>query len=123
QARPASLARLERGKGRGSADRNRAEPKASYQAPLSPPRHRQLARRKRWGKTKLLKRPRRPSSSSSVAIEFCNTIPPNPTSAPGFHGTRPSVMGPMRSSPPCDRPAAEPTLLSVVDAEAATLCC
>ena len=37
--------------------------------------------------------------------------------------TRPSVMGPMRSSPPCDRHAAELTLLSVVDAEAATLCC
>lgn len=34
-----------------------------------------------------------------------------------------SVMGPMRSSPPCDRHAAELTLLSVVDAEAATLCC
>ena len=36
--------------------------------------------------------------------------------------TRPSVMGPMRSSPPCDRHAAELTLLSVVDAKAATLC-
>ena len=40
-----------------------------------------------------------------------------------FMSTRPSVMGPMRSSPPCDRHAAELTLLSVVDAEAATLCC
>jgi hypothetical protein len=37
------------------------------------------------------------------------------------HG--PSVMGPMRSSPPCDRHAAELTLLSVVDAKPATLCC
>jgi hypothetical protein len=37
--------------------------------------------------------------------------------------TRPSVMGPMRSSPPIDRHAAELTLLSVVGAEAATLCC
>ena len=36
--------------------------------------------------------------------------------------TRSSVMGPMRSSPPCDRHAAELTLLSVVDAKAATLC-
>jgi hypothetical protein len=35
----------------------------------------------------------------------------------------PSVMGPMRSSPPSDRHAAELTLLSVVGAEAATLCC
>jgi hypothetical protein len=34
--------------------------------------------------------------------------------------TRPSVMGPMRSSPPCDRNAAELTLLPVVDAKAAT---
>jgi hypothetical protein len=32
--------------------------------------------------------------------------------------TRPSVMGPMRSSPSCDRHAAELTLLSVVDARA-----
>jgi hypothetical protein len=40
-----------------------------------------------------------------------------------FMSTRPSVMGPMRSSPPCDRHAAELTLLSVVDAEAATPCC
>src|SRR5271166_673836 len=39
-----------------------------------------------------------------------------------FMSTRPSVMGPMRSSPPCDRHAAELTLLSVVDAKAATLC-
>jgi hypothetical protein len=39
-----------------------------------------------------------------------------------FISTRPSVMGPMRSSPPCDRHAAELTLLSVVDAKAATLC-
>ena len=31
-----------------------------------------------------------------------------------FMSTRPSVMGPMRSSPPCDRHAAELTLLSVV---------
>jgi hypothetical protein len=36
--------------------------------------------------------------------------------------TRPSVMGPMKSSPPCDRHVAELTLLSVVDAEAATSC-
>jgi hypothetical protein len=35
--------------------------------------------------------------------------------------TRPSVMGPMRSSPQVI--AAELTLLSVVGAEAATLCC
>ena len=41
---------------------------------------------------------------------------------PDFMSTRPSVMGPMRSSPPCDRHAAELTLLSVVDAKAATLC-
>ena len=39
-----------------------------------------------------------------------------------FISSRPSVMGPMRSSPPCDRHAAELTLLSVVDAKAATLC-
>ena len=37
--------------------------------------------------------------------------------------TRPSIMGPMGSSPPSDRHAAELTLLSVVDAIAATLCC
>ena len=32
-------------------------------------------------------------------------------------------MGPLMSSVPCYRHAAELTLLSVVDAEAATLCC
>ena len=37
--------------------------------------------------------------------------------------TRPSVMGPVMSSLPDDRHAAELTLLSVVGAEAATLCC
>ena len=37
--------------------------------------------------------------------------------------TRPSVMGRIRSSPPNDRHVAELTLLSVVSAEAATLCC
>jgi hypothetical protein len=34
QARPTSLARLERGQRRGVADRNRAEPAAPRQAPL-----------------------------------------------------------------------------------------
>ena len=34
-----------------------------------------------------------------------------------------SVMGPMRSSPPSYRHAAELMLLSVVSAKAATLCC
>jgi hypothetical protein len=37
-----------------------------------------------------------------------------------FMSPRPSVMGPMS---PSDRHAAELTLLSVVGAEAATLCC
>lgn len=37
--------------------------------------------------------------------------------------TRPSVMGPVRSSPPSYCHAAELTLLSVVSAKAATLCC
>jgi hypothetical protein len=37
--------------------------------------------------------------------------------------TRPSVMGPVMSSLPDYRHAAELTLLSVVGAEAATLCC
>jgi hypothetical protein len=46
-----------------------------------------------------------------VAVPICNVM-----------STRPSVMGPMRSSLPCDRHAAELTLLSVVDAKAATLC-
>ena len=41
----------------------------------------------------------------------------------GFMSTRPSVMGPVMSSLPSDRHAAELTLLSVVGAEAATLCC
>jgi hypothetical protein len=49
------------------------------------------------------------------------------TPAPGLPGkfmsSRPSVMGPMRSSPPSDCHAAELMLLSVVDAKAATLCC
>ena len=36
--------------------------------------------------------------------------------------TRPSVMGRMRSSPLSDRHVAELALLSVVSAEAATLC-
>ena len=40
-----------------------------------------------------------------------------------FSNSDPSVMGPMRSSPPSNRHAAELTLLSVVGAEAATLCC
>ena len=40
-----------------------------------------------------------------------------------FVSTRPSVMGRMRSSPPNDRHVAELALLSVVSAEAATLCC
>jgi hypothetical protein len=35
----------------------------------------------------------------------------------------PSVMGPMRSSPPSDCHAAGLTLLSVVSAKVATLCC
>jgi hypothetical protein len=35
---------------------------------------------------------------------------------------RPSVMGPMKSSPPSNRHAAGLTLLSVVDAKAATSC-
>ena len=48
-------------------------------------------------------------------------VPVSPKAEIG--GPRPSVMGPMRSSPPCDRHAAELTLLSVVDAKAATLCC
>jgi hypothetical protein len=42
---------------------------------------------------------------------------------PAFMSTRPSVMGPAMSSLPSDRHAAELTLLSVVGAEAATLCC
>jgi hypothetical protein len=37
QARPASLARLERGKGRSAVDRNRAELEASCQTPLPSP--------------------------------------------------------------------------------------
>ena len=41
----------------------------------------------------------------------------------GHQASAASVMGPMRSSPPSDRHAAELTLLSVVDAKAATLCC
>jgi hypothetical protein len=40
-----------------------------------------------------------------------------------FMSTRPSVMGRVRLSPPNDRHVAELTLLSVVSAEAATLCC
>jgi hypothetical protein len=40
-----------------------------------------------------------------------------------FMSTRPSVMGPVMSSLPDYRHAAELTLLSVVGAEAATLCC
>src|SRR5262249_23970116 len=41
----------------------------------------------------------------------------------GFMSTRPSVMGPVMSSLPQCRHAAELTLLSLVDPEAATLCC
>jgi len=40
-----------------------------------------------------------------------------------FMSSRTSVMGPMRSSPPSYRHAAELMLLSVVSAKAATLCC
>jgi hypothetical protein len=40
-----------------------------------------------------------------------------------FMSTRPSVMGPMMSSLPSERRAAELMLLSVVDALAATSCC
>jgi hypothetical protein len=40
-----------------------------------------------------------------------------------YMSTRPSVMGPVMSSLPDYRHAAELTLLSVVGAEAATLCC
>src|SRR6476659_7128319 len=53
----------------------------------------------------------------------CLFLPTADIGCRAFMSTRPSVMGPMRSSPPCDRHAAELTLLSVVDAEAATLCC
>jgi hypothetical protein len=48
---------------------------------------------------------------------------PGALSCSRIMSTRPSVMGPMRSSPPSDCHAAELTLLSVVDAKAATLCC
>ena len=41
----------------------------------------------------------------------------------GLMSIRPSVMGPVMSSLPSDRHGAELTLLSVVGAEAATLCC
>jgi hypothetical protein len=37
--------------------------------------------------------------------------------------TRPSLMGPMKVKSSLYRHAAEHTLLSVVDAKAATLCC
>ena len=51
-----------------------------------------------------------------------SALPLKQTLAAAFMSTRPSVMGPMRSSPPGDRHAAELALLSVVSAEAATLC-
>jgi hypothetical protein len=48
---------------------------------------------------------------------------PKADTAGRFMSTRPSVMGPVMSSLPSDRHAAEFTLLSVVGAQAATLCC
>jgi hypothetical protein len=50
-------------------------------------------------------------------------LPETRTRLADFMSTRPSVMGPVMSSLPSDRHVAELTLLSVVGAEAATLCC
>src|SRR4029077_17893157 len=62
---------------------------------------------------------------TALAAPICDVCssPRKRPSPYAFISTRPSLIAPMRSSPPWDRPAAELTLLPVVDAEAATLCC